>query len=436
MRSIRRSGVTALTAAIALSIGVIPVAVTVPSMVASEEGSTTLTPADQPLGAAGTLTLATVPGGRTGTVTYVNGASTSTQNLQVPSKGCTISTQPTLLSFVGLMNGSAAPGGVGFDGNSIGVAEKASGAGTSCAQVDSVGSESLTLKLGSSLPAGTLMSGATLDLEFKQGAAVTGTAYRGTNPTPVGTWVKTCNDGTADSGPDSKYGDNCTRYFGADNADVYFDRLVLSITPGSSGAFGVEGGADWTDPDNHRSVITLVSTIDCNTSVTLPGSGTTPTVKATRLDNATTGSACSPFLYTFTNGDQKAEFVKPGTDQPDAQFLFDFTWTIDPANTSHPNEPLVAPTTADFDGAGGNDPVKLVWCPDLVKNDKGYLVVSNPKDKPDQAPGFPTVDTTQFACIVSQQTTLMSGTATTADDDKVLVKELIYVYGDILMKKG
>ena len=380
-------------------------------------------------------------------MTYKNGAAQATQDLNVPRKGCTLGTDSTLLKFDGTLNGSAAPGGVGFNGNAIGVAEKAGASGTSCSQVDSVGSETLTLALGTDLPAGTLMSGATLDVEFKGAATVTGTAFRGT--TQVGSWARTCNDGAADSGPDSKSGDNCKRTFGAPSGDVYFDKLVLSV---QNGSFGLEGGADWADPDAHRSVITLVNAIDCNTSTKLDGSGGTPTVTATRLDNATAGSKCSPFVYAFTNGDKEAEFVKPLTDQPDAQFLFDFDWTIDPANTSNPGEPLVNQTTADFDGAGGNAPVTLTWCPDLVKNSKGYWVVKNVKDNesaPDQAVDYPAKeveitpeqeDTKQFACIVSQQATFVPGDAnvppTTNDkDDKVLVHELIYVYGDIIMRK-
>jgi hypothetical protein len=71
MRSIRKSGITALTAAIALSLGAVPVALTVPSIVASEEAVTVVTPAtDLTPGAisAGKVSLSTTSS--KGTVTF------------------------------------------------------------------------------------------------------------------------------------------------------------------------------------------------------------------------------------------------------------------------------------------------------------------------------------------------------------------------------
>lgn len=481
MRSIRKSGVTALTAAIALSLGAIPVALTVPAIVGSGEGTTTLTPADLPAGyaSAGSLELATAAAvSASATLVPASGsasATTQTFNAANCTPLTTPESDPDLLDFVGKgkdNRGNVVTKPVGLLKGGFGVQDK--GTGTSCGRVDSGALESLTLSLGTDavgvLGSELLASAARLDLDLKGGARVTATATG-----PAGQFTRILQSGTplpgdstnpdvtpcsqrTDSGPDSGANDNCpwpiTAPVPTDGDPLYFTSLTLVANTGS---FALSGGSDYvSDPAGNRSVFDLVEAVDGNLCVgdeyPLPASedGTTPEVTVTRLDNADGPSeVCVP--YRFTNAPQSAELLKPLDSESSAQFVFDFVWTVDADITLGDDEigdGLVRRTEVDFDGEDGaaDLPTVLASCPDLesvtveVDDVPTDFPVVNNIDENDNAPdladvetGAPGIPGKQFACIVTQS---VEPTAAKADGtEQVRVTERIYAYGDIRLSK-
>lgn len=468
MRSFKKSGITALTAGIALSIGAVPVMLTVPGLLAAAETST-VTPAGgtAPLLAGPRVVLAT-DSTSTAVVTQLSGvegaAPVKTQTLTGTKKCGVTSSGDALLSLEGYV-GSTATATASLSTGSIGVPEKTSG--TSCAMVDSVGNEKLVITLADlTSPAKfpLLASEANLDVDLKQGARIIATPKLVRNGTVVDTldpWELQSGssvDGTAndtdivactlgaDSGPDSGANDNCNWRITAPEGK-YFNTLELVATAGS---FSLEGGGDYgAAAAQNRTEFYLEEVTDgdlcLGSTATRAAAGTAPAVTVTRLNDAgSTGVAgCVP--YYFTNGDSNARFIKDLSTNKKAQFVFDFTWTVNikdktPAPTlgaTAATTALVPRTTVDYEV--GTLPVSIAWCPDLVNvtvNGKPFQVVDdidNNTDAKDQ------VDDTkltgkQFACLISQESRAVND-ATSDDKDTVIVKEQIYVYGDILMRK-
>ena len=238
MRSIRKSGVTALTAAIALSLGAVPVAFTA-GILRGDEAPTTVTPAATI--AYKTMVLETGSADRVFIDLDADGAldaNEPTQGLQGSSKNCRLtSPSGSLLEFAGSFLGmTAGDNAASYSSDSLGVAEKKTG--TSCYQVGSTTQEDLSLSLAAGLRGPTfplLMNSASLDVELKQGARILATAFRGKDSSgkpiavayfdlaggtvpeaelidPKGLpydYNRTCKP-SADNGPDSTSGDkNC-----------------------------------------------------------------------------------------------------------------------------------------------------------------------------------------------------------------------------------
>ncbi len=389
MNTVSRRGVTALTAAAALAIGVIPAAFTTSSILAAGEGPTTLDAGTWV--SAGSLELATTSNNRA-SITLVDASGTETvQTMSASNCVPLVSSGPSLLSFTGAgkaKGNSIGAQQVGLLKGSFGVQDK--GTGTSCGQVDAVSTESLTLSLGTDavgvLGLPVLASSATLDVDVKGGARVVATAS-GPDGSSFQRILQSgsllpgdANDPTvepcqlkSDSGPDSGANDNCDWTIQAPDADHYFTSLKLTA---STGSFALSGGADYaTNPGAHRSSLELVEQVDGDLCVgdayPLDPSedGTTPGVIVTRLGNAdSTAGDCVP--YRFTNGSQNAELLKPIDQEASAQFHFEFTWTV-PADTSALNDTetdgLVRRTSVDFDGDGtADDETVIAGCPDLT----------------------------------------------------------------------
>ncbi len=443
MRSIRKSGVTALTAAIALSIGAIPVAFTAPALLAAGEAQTI---AAASASTSPKLVLSTTPANK-GSVTMYDSTGAQVGAAQaLTATGCALqSSGSKLLNFTGLVKATAKP--PGFLKGSIGVAEKTSG--TSCGRVDSP-SEKLTLALGSdvigSLGGPMLATAATLDLDLKGAARVTATATLGdksftyllqSGPSSDPN-VEQCIAGS-DSGPDAGANDNCDWTIQLPEGE-YFNKLELTAVAGS---FALSGGADYgtaTAPA-HVSTIQLFEDVDgvlaCGAAtIKRPASGTTPWVQVRRLDtNADPDEACSEIPYQLRNQPTEATFRKPLSSQTTAQFVADFVWS---QPTSSETTTL---NTTQVNFEQGNGDVNIGWCPDPIYSGtieiEGVTVpqLTGIADPLGQVDLDGTLDKVQFACV-GVQTATVEDPATTGDPETIKVIEQVYVLGDILMKKG
>ena len=348
-----------------------------------------------------------------------------------------------LLKFDGVLNST--PGKpVGFSKGSIGVKETSNE--TFCNQIDTTSiwtpvAETLVLALPASLADGfgpLRADAASLDVELRSSnSRILATASLGGTPVAyyelnTGTFqnntplIPGTNPLVTKSGMTSP--GNVQWSIGDVDDSVTFDTLSIRAY---KGAISLEGGGDGapTGPTTIDLLGTAEEVLDCTNP-----SRTEGTTTATFVGNAGSGDGCTGegFGVVLTNGENSTELLKPLDVDPDAQFVFDLEWT-EAANTVWESDsPLVKRTTADFDGDGGNPPVTIAWCPDLVETTVGddtFLVVDNVGGNPalvDQAPGFPTGgDTKQFACIISQKPTLDSTT------DTLTIVEQVYVYGDI-----
>lgn len=462
MTAKRSRAMTALTLATTMAVGLVPATWTL----SGDPGeSRVVAVADLPPGP--TLSLETNDTAPDVVRRYdASGRPVGAEQALVGDKRCQLVTDNSLLQVTGVV-GSSTVNQASMAVDSIGVAEKTSG--TSCSQVGADTAERLVLRLNPALREGVFAiqaRAARLDVELKQSARILATASIGG---PVGSggtrvWTFDLQSGAsigssrpvdvaadryslndtcltaADSGPDSRAGDNCMWSL-VPSAGVLFDTLELVPLTGS---FSLEGGGDWQDPANRRSVLSLVPITDGDLCVgdsqTRTGTASSPNVTVTRIDNAD-GSTGRCLPYRFTNGPQQAELLKPLTDQPAAQFIFDLTWTVASDTTAGDSVDagLVRRTTVDFDGAGTADaPTVIASCPDLTTTTIGgvsYPVVAGiagNANAPDLAIGYPgtgAADTKQFACIVSQHIDPVPGTTS------VTVSERIYAFGDIVLRK-
>jgi hypothetical protein len=469
MRTIRKSGITALTAAIALSLGLIPAGGLLSgALTATGEEVTAgvaVTPAEgqTPLAPSGWITLETGANDRVQFDLERNGTAERTQALSGTNK-CALSTDGSILGFTGLI-GTSTTNKISFGSDSIGVADKTNG--QSCIQVGAP-SEKIVLTLNATNVKDDLgplvASSAYLDLELKQSARILATATVTGDPTStryfelqsgstVGTSAPlpggvtpstppaTCNN-SADSGPDSGVGDNCRwaisvpSWLGADDL-VYFDTLTLQAVNGS---FSLEGGGDGLVPGappadfpQRASLIELSTVADgilgCGGATDLrEGSGDTPDVQVRRLENLgeTDPNLCVEIPYTLRNSAKTGQFLKPLDQQVNAQFVVDFLWTIpvepdvvvDGVATPVPADlPL---TSVDFEATGGRGEIPLGWCPDPIVVDGVLQGIANPAAVVDMEPAL---DNKQYACIGVQSPEVVG--------DDVQISEQIYLIGDV-----
>jgi hypothetical protein len=250
------------------------------------------------------------------------------------------------------------------------------------------------------------------------------------------------SDTTKDYCAFASYGQTCSwdLDFGA-----RFDTLRLTAV---AGAFGVVG----------ESTFALQSEVDKALSCTDP-TLTQGNAAVEYIGNAD-GSECGEFGVTLEAGDEEIVFLKPLDLDPDAQFIFDVTWTEkkasdegDPAAT----EATVPGVTIDFENypAGFGDPIvsEMPFCPDyLYGPDPDFTA---PDDTPQaEAPivllgvqedqdfvALPDwredLDGKQYACLDQpRQVNISAGKNGEVYESVLTVNDRIYLIGDARMRLG
>ena len=414
MRTLKKSGVTALTAGIALAIGAVPVAFVAPAIVASGEGEVTVAPAAAD---AGTITLATTPD--KGIVTW-NGA----RQEFAETKQCEISMSDdsaSLLDISGSVGGG--PGTAGFRGGSIGVFEFTDDSGPSnasqCFRVDAdstTPSEELTLALGDDVkdgPNNLIATSVSLSViaQSRQGKLVmTLSGPGGDKEVPVESWKNI------------KSGDPITEV--PDVVGEEFTAVSLRAERGSfslvRAEFDLQSDADFI--------------FDCQTA----DSYSEGEVDVRYLGNAD-GEDCRAFGIKLDPAAEEVGFFKRLDVNVNAQFTFEIDWDLtgpldDPGQLpsalidfeNYDNyydfyeepEPTVAPLQED----------RLPFCPDWLVDENGIPT------------GFPVEGHTytdlpdwradlagrQYACIGSRESNASKTGGTMTDQ--------IYVMGDARMR--
>lgn len=359
MRSIKKSGVTALTAAIALSLGVIPAALTVPSIMAGGTATTTLTPASVGTGTKIELSTTSAQGKVTG-----NGKT----QLFTGGQQCAVTALDSvhLLDITGSIGATQpTPGTPGFRDGDIGVYEVNASStdpnnASQCFRVDYgsfTNEESLTVALGDDpgyidAPFGQLLAGsASVGIYAKtQSGQVEVTLLDGAGkpisalPLKDTTWSKTKLGSKINLASLSAITDSDGRPF---------DGIRLTALAGSfslrEATFNLVSQAD-----------AYMNCTDKNTYTNSEG------VKVTYTGTAD-GTACGVFGITLdrasgTDG-QTTTFHKPLTVDPDAQFVFDVPW--DKKSAASPN--TLPKAEIDFE-IPDREPVwhELGFCPDYL----------------------------------------------------------------------
>ena len=294
---------------------------------------------------------------------------------------CNLTTSGDLLKFVGFVGANQAP--VGYKSGSIGVNEKVSDL---CNLVDpatneSGGIESLNLTLGDDLVnfAGRDLQATRASLDLRMGvrtwytynkkSTVKAEAYLG-DALPANKVGETytliqgagTSAGTTTVCAFTSYGQTCDwdLDFGG-----RFDTLRLTAV---AGAFGVVG----------ESTITLQSEVDklldCKDSTLTQGNASVEFI-----GNANAApDECTEVGVTLESTDEEIVFLKRIDVDPDAQFIFDVTWTKEPnpdATTA-----TVPGVTIDFENyPAGSGPIvsDMPFCPDYL-----YADVDNDADTP------------------------------------------------------
>jgi hypothetical protein len=419
MRSIRKSGITALTAAIALSLGAVPVALTVPSILASGEGSTTSTAGAT--GATSTLTLATTSS--KGTVTW-SGSDTLTQSFAEGSADfCGITDTPgsaDLLELTGTIGDGIDKGltGVaGFRGGEIGVYELSNA--SQCFRVDA-GSftlkETLNLALGEDLAetlgvnteVPLLADSAGFSLTKQPGDLnVTWKALLDGKQQGTGMWsspkrVKTTSVVPPLIAPKDKAG----KVLPFDEVQLTAEAGSFSLT-GASFTLIADVDATFCDPDTVKggSVDGAVNTL------------TKENATVTYLGNVDGTSSC--FGVRLNTDSDEVQFLKPLTVARDAEFIFDIAWELEGAGIEDaewvPDVTLPA-VFIDFELRFDEDgkPIipavehELPFCPSLLFDDSGNLTGlpegKTPADLPEdlETDAIPGAEGVQYACIGSR----------------------------------
>lgn len=465
MRSIKKSGITALTAAIALSLGAVPVALTTPALIARGEApmlesATSANPGYDPIGH---LALATRASG--GSITRYNATGQPVGDPQSldPAAQCRLAQSNSLLEIDGYV-GTRTDDLASFAGGSIGVAEKKSG--QSCSQVG-MPAEKLVLTLNAQLQGSlgpALIESAQLDIEAKQSARILATAMTGTtttghfelqsgtnvgsDPLVAGATVFQCTS-SADSGPDAGAADNCR--WPVSKTGVLFTSLILEV---KNGSFSLEGGAD--GEPTASSIFQLVQRVDgtlacpdnpatpitATESVVRPldALGGKPEVKIRRIANADSLETCESIPYTLANGPSNATFYKPLDRQVTAQFIVTLRWwfpvgtytqrdnngTTDGGIYFEPPAAELRATTIDFEIAGDPGPLKMGWCVNPLITNGALVGVANAREVPDMEPNLANV---QHACVGTRAANPVGQVGDTGPHYYEL-REQVYLQGD------
>ena len=441
MRSMRRSGITALTAAIALSFGAVPVALT--AGILPRGDTTTITPTTEYFPGP-TLTLATDYG--MANVTLSDSALSQTI---LGGQYCELSTTgDALLEFGGVTE----PGGgtrlAGFREGSLGVYEGTNA--SQCFRVDAGSStpdETLTVSLGGAL-SGLVVKSATFDLQMKSNDNfIVVTVPNAADPNQTRTIILATGKfrtappagyalGDIDLAPRARSGDHVALAVPDDGTP--FTSVALKAVEGS---FTLEGGGDGGTAV--RTTLTLGQPADATFCSTPNEDGETNFLvdeNGTRVDylgNVSGSDTCFGVLLTST--DTEVRFLKPSTVARDAQFLLDVDWVL-PNTTGNPGV-TIPDTVIDFE-VGAVNITDLPFCSDftgytdgsgdpILTRDatSGNLEISNYDAFASATSPFvdyePESTDKEWGCIDTRSSVVTA--------QEIVVHDLIFVIGDLKM---
>ena len=434
MNTVRRRGATALTAAIALALGGIPAAFTTSSILAAGEGTTTLD-----AGAVDVESMVFKANGSQGAVTW-NGITetfTGGQQCEIIWAGGA----PTLMELSGSTR-DGSPAVAGFRDGQIGVFEP-SGDGTptnasQCFRIDSDSfelSEVLTVGLGSN-PALLESFGNTQSPILATSADVRYKINSQRGAFTFGAGTTTQKEEWGNTGKRPKPGTEFTATF-AMPENSNFSSLTLAS---ESGSF---------------SVVEVILHLESQRDATICNEGNLAgpyqyrdgTTTVSYLGDADGTDSC--FGVKLTSGGREYTWLKPLTVSPDAQFVFEQTWTLD----SPPTPAFTLPVaTIDFelelpdpDGEGtipsGEEP--LLFCPDflypegdparelaLITDADTLEALDEEYDMVDDVPGVDGSQGTQFSCIDKKSRTTRIELPTSDDPGGLKVEDKIFLIGD------
>ena len=205
--------------------------------------------------------------------------------------------------------------------------------------------------------------------------------------------------------------------------ELLFDTLKLKSV---KGAFSLESGTTFPLMGSAEQVL------PCGGSISEEGSGTTPGVTVTQLD----ADGCGSFDVILTNGPNEAKFLKPLDEKSaTAQFILNFEWTVDPANTGDTASPVLPDTTIDYESDG--DPltpvnIPLRWCPSVERNTSGAFTGITDVQTNAAAADQDALPGKQFTCILSQDSIVKNS----GGKDTVTVTQQVYLLGDAAYRFG
>jgi hypothetical protein len=442
----RRTGVLAVAASLTLAALAAPTTGIAAGIVPDSGVQTVSVPAVDvalaELVPAGQLKLTTTNGTPgTGSVEFVDlnnkRVGDSQQLTESGSESCkTLGTNPTLLAFDGVL--TTTPGKpVGFSKGSIGVKETSSE--TFCNQIDTTSPttwltgkfvpETLVLTLNSGLTDpdfGTLKAtSASLDVELvNKDSSVLVTAKldgatQATYTLKTGKWAVPGTDLAA-----ATKGSNVQWQVGAPDDGVIFDSLWIAT---DKGAVSLEGGADLQTPPTQPTTITLGYVGDdvvegCDALV--PGGGNTARVQY--LGSVSADEPCDSFNVVLSATNDEVRLLKPRDPaNPDAQFIFDLTWTL-PVGTFSPA--ALPKALINFELADSIDNT-LPFCPPTAyvgEDLKGFTSLAGIDDFEDR--GVPGSEGTQYGCV--------GGRLVTSDGTTLTIRDKVLTVGDLRMTLG
>ena len=418
MRSFRRTGAPALVATLALAVSALPSAGVASGLFTGSAAPTVIVPAataaptTQP---AGKLVLNTAS---PATVTRLDngGNPVGSQGLK-EGADCAIDTDQSLINFSGILtnkSGTKSPTVAGFRSGSIGVRETR--LEQFCNQVDTTTpiwtpmSETLVLGLNPAIVKddfGPLKAkSASLQLRLRTtSVTISATATLDGAPVVIPNATFTSSAGAG----------SLVTWTISSGSDFRFDTLSLKA---DKGGFSLEGDA--ATGSTFDLMGTAEQVLPCGGSISEAGSGTAPGVTVTQLD----ATGCGSFDVILKSGPNEAEFLKPLDKSANAQFILDFVWTVDPANTTEAGQPLLPETTIDYDADRNSATavdVPLRWCAGVVRSASGAVTGITSGEDQDEALALK-----QFSCILSQDSIVKAD----GGKDTVTVKQQVFLLGD------
>ena len=429
MRTLKNTGVTVLTAGIALALGAVPAMMVAGSSASGDGDTTTLAPAAAP--APNTLRL---------TTTSESGVAAFSDKTQEFTGGqfCELTSSPGTQARLVEISGVVGPeidstDLAGFRGGQIGVFEQSNA--SQCFRVDAgsfTETEVLGLKLGKDVKDNfgpMLAKAASLDLEMRtKTVEILATTYLGEDPNPTGTFFfKTPRS--------NKVGSHLAFEFAN---PALFDRVELKAV---SGSFSLEGGLHSGKPTSFD-LVSLTDATFCDPGTvdkgTVPGAVNTLTednTTVTYIGNVTGSASC--FGVRLTSGADDVQFLKPLDVARDAQFIFDIQWTLDVEGDWTPNVALPEAfidfeLRFDEEGEVIDTLRKMQFCDSRLFDADGDLVGVAGESVPTwlrnldmEDEGIPGDEGTQYACIGSRNVSAVSAKTVT---------DQIYLIGDARMR--